>query len=282
MNLEQAKKKMNKINRLLDTIEPDESPTSRLERDLLLNYIRELYESVLENSDADLPSSGTLSFKPTTAESIAPQKPANNPESRQKEETETLVQQPVEKKHAPEPQTITETEPEPVQETEPVQEAPIEKPKVEKKAAKPRPVEATEEKPIEKSQKASISKAPKTEETKVETLIAEKVEEEPEVEELFTIKKANEISEKLSQLPISDLNRAMGVNEKIFVKNELFAGDDNVFRQVIQKLNTLNSFEDAKNFLSSEVAYTYQWTDPDKKNKAKNFIQLVYRRYKDN
>ncbi|GEM_PF-208554 len=282
MNLEQAKKKMNKINRLLDTIEPDQSPTSRLERDLLLTYIRELYECVLDDSDADLPSLDSSSFKPKTAESIAPQKPVNKPKSPQKEETETLVQQAVEKKQAPEPQLKTETESEPVQETEPLQQAPIEEPKVEKKAAKPQAVEATEEKPVEKPQKASIAKAPKTEEAEVETLIAEKVEDEPEVEELFTIKKANEISEKLSQLPISDLNRAMGVNEKIFVKNELFAGDDNVFRQVIQKLNTLNSFEDAKNFLSTEVAYTYQWTDPDKKNKAKNFIQLVYRRYKDN
>ncbi len=277
MNLEQAKKKINKINRLLDTIEPDESPTSRLERDLLLNYVRELYECILEDSDYEPPSLDSSSFKSSAEEKLAQESLATKAKSQKKEEQETLIKRPVEKKHAPEPVQ----EPEPVEEM-PTEEPMAEEPRIEKKAAKSQPVEAAEDKPVEKAQKASKSKEPKNEEAEVETLVAEAVEDEPEVEELFTIKKANEISEKLSQLPISDLNRAMGVNEKIFVKNELFAGDDNVFRQVIQKLNTLSSFEDAKNFLSSEVAYTYQWTDPDKKNKAKNFIQLVYRRYKDN
>lgn len=273
MNLKLAQKKLNKINRLIDTFEPGESAVSRLERDLLLNYVRDLYEALLDESDI-------TTTERATQERIYKQS--------------VEVRQTIEPKRSETGNRLVFEEPkaeEPVIEAPRASNAEPEIPENGPKVAVEVPEEI--EVPSPKAVKARVEKkkaeveAPKKSapiESVPQPEVLVTVEEAPkqEVEELFMIKKANEISEKLSQLPISDLNRAMGVNEKIFVKNELFAGDDNAFRHVIQKLNSLSSFEDAKSFLSSEVAYTYQWTDPEKKNKAKNFIQLVYRRYKDN
>lgn len=106
---------------------------------------------------------------------------------------------------------------------------------------------------------------------------------EPEMEEdletLFEHHQAKELSEKLSESPIQDLNKAMGLNEKIFTVNELFDGDQEAFKQAVQVLNGLSSFEEAKNYLVREAAFRYNWAHPQKKNKAKNFIKLVRRRY---
>ena len=100
-----------------------------------------------------------------------------------------------------------------------------------------------------------------------------------ELETLFEHHQAKELSEKLSELPIQDLSKAMGLNEKIFTINELFDGDQDAFKQVIQVLNGFRSFEEAKNYLVSDAAFRYNWAHPEKKNKAKNFIKLVRRRY---
>ncbi len=116
----------------------------------------------------------------------------------------------------------------------------------------------------------------KEKEKKIET---PEQEEEEELENLFEHHQARELSEKLSELPIQDLGKAMGLNEKIFTINELFNGDQEAFKQTIQALNSLPSFEEAKNFLVREVAVRYNGAHQDKKNKAKNFIKIVRRRY---
>jgi len=273
MNLKLAQKKLNKINRLIDTFEPGESAVSRLERDLLLNYVRDLYEALMDEPDSTTTDRATKErIYKQSVEVRQRIEPKRSEVGKRLHFEEPQVHEPeiedvIEKPAAAEPTSqeqisVTDILPQPK-----VQEPRSTKPKTEKKKAEV----------ITSEQTTTIENNPEP-----EVMVTFEEAPKQEVEELFLIKKANEISEKLSQLPISDLNRAMGVNEKIFVKNELFAGDDNAFKQVIQKLNSMSSFEDAKSFLSSEVAYTYQWTDPEKKNKAKNFIQLVYRRYKDN
>lgn len=100
-----------------------------------------------------------------------------------------------------------------------------------------------------------------------------------ELENLFEHHQARELSEKLSELPIPDLNKAMGLNERIFTINELFDGDQEAYKQTIQVLNGFHSFDDAKNYLVKEIAIRFNWAHVSKKNKAKNFIKLVRRRY---
>lgn len=105
--------------------------------------------------------------------------------------------------------------------------------------------------------------------------------EDEEVEVLFERPPARELAEKLQELPIQDLRRAMGLNERIFTINELFGGDQNAFDQTVERLNRFTSFEQAKAYLIKEVAVPFGWTAPDKKEIAKNFIRLVRRLYAD-
>ncbi len=97
--------------------------------------------------------------------------------------------------------------------------------------------------------------------------------------ELFDQKQAKELSEKLGELPIKDLTKAMGLNEKIFTINELFGGDGKAFDTALKTLNTFNSFEQAKAYLSENIAGQYDWTEKGKKKKAINLIKLIRRRY---
>ena len=96
---------------------------------------------------------------------------------------------------------------------------------------------------------------------------------------LFEQKEAKELSEKLSQAPIRDLTKAMGLNEKIFTINELFGGEKEVFNEAMKTLNGFDNFNEAKRYLSRHIADKYNWSHKDKKNKAKNLIKLIRRRY---
>lgn len=97
--------------------------------------------------------------------------------------------------------------------------------------------------------------------------------------ELFDHKEAKELSEKLSDLPVKDLTKAMGLNEKIFTINELFGGDNKAFDTALKTLNTFNSFDQAKAYLSDNFAGKHNWDSKTNKKKAITFIKLVRRRY---
>jgi len=97
--------------------------------------------------------------------------------------------------------------------------------------------------------------------------------------ELFDHKEAKELSEKLSELPIKDLTKVMGLNEKIFTINELFGGDGKAFDTALKTLNTFNNFDQAKAYLSENFVSQYNWTNKTNKKKAINLIKLIRRRY---
>lgn len=100
-----------------------------------------------------------------------------------------------------------------------------------------------------------------------------------DLDQLFDQPQAKELSDRLSELPIPDLNKAMGLNERIFTINELFDGDQEIFKKTMLQLNGLSNFEEAKNYLVKNIAVKFNWAAREKKNKAKNFIKLVRRRY---
>ena len=101
----------------------------------------------------------------------------------------------------------------------------------------------------------------------------------PELEDLFAFGSAKELSEKLGESPIVDIKKAMGLNDRIFIMNELFGGDKAVFDLTLDTLNKLSDFNQAKAFLMRNAATKYNWTDKVKVGKAKNFIKMVKRRY---
>ena len=96
---------------------------------------------------------------------------------------------------------------------------------------------------------------------------------------LFEEKKATDIAAKLSSMPVSDLTKAMGLNERILTVNELFGGDANEFKKVMTDLNNLRNFDEAKQYLATNVVEKHGWTKRNKKSKAKVLIKTIRRRY---
>jgi len=102
---------------------------------------------------------------------------------------------------------------------------------------------------------------------------------DPEISALFDEELIDKTAYRFSQTPISDITKAMGINERILTVNLLFNKDQQDFNYVATKLNYFNSFEEASNYLRSEVAGKYDWANNAKKSKAIEFIKLIRRKY---
>lgn len=97
--------------------------------------------------------------------------------------------------------------------------------------------------------------------------------------ELFDIKQADDLSEKLKSTTIQDIGSAMGLNERVLFQNILFNGEKQGFEQAIQKLNAFADFSQAQNYLCDELVGHYNWMDETKLKNAQLFIKLIKRKY---
>ncbi|MBK9108395.1 MAG: hypothetical protein IPM92_08485 [Saprospiraceae bacterium] len=97
--------------------------------------------------------------------------------------------------------------------------------------------------------------------------------------ELLTIKDSGDLSGKLESTPIKDIASAFGLNEKIVYQNVLFNGDKSAFDATVQKLNGMQNFEEASNYLCSEVVDAFDWMNENKMKNAQVFLKLIRRRY---
>lgn len=213
MDFDKIKAQLRKIDRTVDMIEADGQIT-RLEVDLLKDYIKKLYELTLTDG---VVTSSSISEHSEKAAEVATSNGVSNE----------------------------------------VQEA--------------------KSSPVAKSSKKDVAKpenpAPEPEEVAIEEDISE------DILALFEEQEATQLSEKLSKMAISDIEKSMSINEKIFTINELFNGNSQEFRSCLEKLNGMSSYNEAVEYLSKDVAGTYEWTDKAKRKKALNFIQLVNRKF---
>lgn len=259
MEFQKSKTLLEKINALYKNISNDPRNVSSIERDLMRSYIQQFYEAFLE--------------MPTVAEAVAPPlppieaKPAEPRITLRKPETAPPPPK-------PEPPVVVVPKVEP-QRFEPAPEpAPAPPPVV------PKPVEAPPPPPVvEKPVEATTPPPEKIVEFQPVPAPRPSASLDPELEALFAFKTATELSEKLSQAPISDIKKAMGLNDRISTQNELFGGDNAAFDATVATLNQLRSYEDAKDYLIRNVAQKYSWASKERKEKAKEFIKLVRRRY---
>jgi len=246
MNFKKVEKAVKKINQLLENMR-DEEQVSKIEKDLLLSYIRDLYEKATY-----------------TEEEVSKKTDSNTKQEIVKEN----ISKPVEQAKSPTPAPVVEIADVVRQE---IQDNTV-------SAAAPTPVQSTVETPSyvqnERSQ-AEIEAA-----AKKEILgLGQKKSLPQELEELFEKGSISELSDKLSQSPISDLTKCMGINERIFTVNELFAGDTGLFNTTMQELDKFTSLEQARDYLVDHVAVKQDWSDASKIKKATNFVKLISRRY---
>lgn len=228
MDLQQAKILLEKINALHKSVSLDKGDVSSIERDLMLSYIRQLYEAYLNSEVSSAPAPKAKPAPPrvaTPAPPPAPEKVAPPPPP------------------APKPEPVPEpvTPPKPAPEPEPV--------------AKSAP--APQAAPSSATPKSSASSA---------------------INALFKHKEARELSEKLSQQAISDLTRAMSINDKLLYSNELFGRDMASMNETLQQLNKLSTMDQAQEVLVG-IAQKFDWTEEERTDVAQSFIKLVRRKY---
>ncbi len=247
MELTQARILLRKINQIFDAVSDSNSEPSRIEVDLLQDYIRQFYASLLP--DQKTYSANDRVITPPTA---APM-----------QEKRTAAP-------APQPPVVEEKLPEPTVEEKMAEPALPMTPK-----ADPVPVGDGSE-----SSSPAPSPQPATPDVIQEVTRTEKPNGTPaESEVLFAMEEATDLSGKLRKSPIEDLSRALGINERFLTINELFQGDHEAFDQALRRLNDLPSFSAARTYLEKEIIPRYDWLDTKRLKKAGVFIQLIRRRY---
>lgn len=241
MDLQKTKIFLDKITREYARMSKDPDTIMRIDVDIMLSYIRDLYDAVLSEN-------GAPAQVPARRET-APAPPAPAPASIP---TPTAA--------APPPPPPVVAEPAPVPEEKPAPAPPPPPVVVEAIYAEPLPVMKPAP-PVAPAVAPSFPAAP------------------PDAEALFEQKQAVELSEKLSELPIPDLRKAIGLNDKLLLTRELFGEDNSAFDKAIDTLNGFSNMDQAKAFLLDHCVMRYRWTEKKRLEIAKKFIKLVRRRY---
>lgn len=213
----------------------------RLDIDILASYVRELYDAILSEPNTAVPSP-----KPEPA-------PVRIP-------VPAPVIEVVKETPPPPPVVVQEAPPPPPPPPVVVQEAP------------PPPPPIVQEMPIAPAPPQPVAEKPAPVKTTPPSIGG--------LEVLFEEKQAKELSEKLAESAISDLKKAIALNDRLLYTSELFAGDGKAFESALTSLNDFSHFEQARDFLIHNYVVHYTWTDKKRVDTAKAFIKLVRRRYK--
>lgn len=86
-----------------------------------------------------------------------------------------------------------------------------------------------------------------------------------------------EIGHKLTDSPIRDLKKAIGVNDRFVFINELFRGDEVMYERSIKTINSFRMFPEAEYWIERELKVKLGWEEH--KAATKHFYQLVRRRF---
>ncbi len=86
-----------------------------------------------------------------------------------------------------------------------------------------------------------------------------------------------ELAEKLTDGPIKDLKKGIGVNDRFLFINELFRGDEAMYERSIKTINNFSILAEAEYWIRRELKIKIGWSDSDPV--VKQFDQLVRRRF---
>jgi hypothetical protein len=89
--------------------------------------------------------------------------------------------------------------------------------------------------------------------------------------------KQNEVSDALQDIPVKDLKKAIGINDRYLYINELFRGDEPMYERSIKTINGFAIFPEAEYWIRRELKSKLGWDD--KAPVVKQFDQLVRRRF---
>jgi hypothetical protein len=307
MSLHKSKLILEKIATLHHSMSLDEAHIAPIERDLMLNYVRQLYEHFLELPVKHRAHSVPIEAKPmvdTPKPVVDTPKPVFETPKPVFETPKPVFETPKPVVETPKP--VVET-PKPVFETpKPVVETPkpvVETPKYVVETPKPvvetpKPVVETPKpvvetpKPVVETPKYVVETPKPVVETPKPVVQKHKPVFEPEedsratrqlpseIKALFEITHGTELLDRLAQSPIADLNRAFSLNDRLLNIKELFFGNNRYFDETVKLLNHLPNYDTAEEKLE-DLAILYNWAGTeDRKKAARNFLKLVRRRFK--
>lgn len=86
-----------------------------------------------------------------------------------------------------------------------------------------------------------------------------------------------ELSELLTDVPVRDLRKAIGVNDRFLFINELFRGDEAMYERSIKTINNFSIFPEAQYWIQRELKVKIGWREDNPF--VQQFDQLVKRRF---
>jgi hypothetical protein len=86
-----------------------------------------------------------------------------------------------------------------------------------------------------------------------------------------------EIAQKLQEVPIRDLRKAIGINDRYLYINDLFNGDEAMFERSVKTLNQFSILPEAEFWMQRELRIKLGWKEDN--TLVQQFVQLVRRRF---
>jgi hypothetical protein len=86
-----------------------------------------------------------------------------------------------------------------------------------------------------------------------------------------------DIADTLTEVPVKDLKKAIGINDRFLYINELFRGDESMYERSIKTINGFSILPEAEYWIQRELKVKLGWSDHNET--VQQFTQLVRRRF---
>jgi len=86
-----------------------------------------------------------------------------------------------------------------------------------------------------------------------------------------------ELVEVLKEIPVKDLRKAIGINDRFLYINDLFRGDETMYERSIKTINSFNIYAEAEYWITRELKTKLGWSKDHPT--VQGFDQLVKRRF---
>ncbi|HMW27487.1 MAG TPA: hypothetical protein PKC51_12630, partial [Ferruginibacter sp.] len=86
-----------------------------------------------------------------------------------------------------------------------------------------------------------------------------------------------DLGDTLTEAPVRDLRKAIGVNDRFLFINELFRGDEPAYERSIKTINGFSIFPEAEYWIQRELKVKNGWNDSNEI--VQQFYRLVKRRF---
>lgn len=86
-----------------------------------------------------------------------------------------------------------------------------------------------------------------------------------------------DLGDTLTEAPIRDLKKAIGINDRFLYINVLFRGDETMYERSIKTINSFSILPEAEYWMQRELKVKLGWSDANET--VQQFVQLVKRRF---